>query len=163
MGSPSLICVSNGTFKWNSDSPQGPTLPWVLGGLDDHANMFLEREDEAREEWQARPVLESKWASVRTTWVLVRVEAVSEHTPDPWITEDILTRSFPQSHVHVNDTVQMRNGDREGKVLGGGHRVAQLNWLAGQPLQRVWATLGSSPSPVPASLPRVWTDGSTRV
>lgn len=98
--------------------PQGPTLPWVLGGgVDDHANMFLEREDEAREEWQARPVLESKWASVRTTWVLDRVEAVSEHTPDPWIPEDILTRSLPQSHVHVNDTVQMRNGDREGKLL----------------------------------------------
>lgn len=48
MGSPSLICVSNGTFKWNSDSPQGPVALGVGGGvLEDHANMFLEREDEA--------------------------------------------------------------------------------------------------------------------
>lgn len=65
MGSPSLICVSNGTFKWNSDSPQGPMLPWVLGGLEDHINMFLEREDkdqefEKTEEQQARPVRETQ-------------------------------------------------------------------------------------------------------
>lgn len=41
MGSPSLICVSNRTFKWNRGSPQGPMLPWVMGGLEDHVNMFL--------------------------------------------------------------------------------------------------------------------------
>lgn len=76
MGSPSLICVSNGTFKWNSDSPQRPMLPWVLGGgagLEDRVNMFLEKEDEGQEEQQARPVLESKQGSISTTWVPVRV------------------------------------------------------------------------------------------